>query len=146
VRFWDSSGLVPLVLEEPTSSTARRAFDDDSDLVVWWGSSVECASAIARAERDARLDASGSANALAGLRLLQSGWTEVDPTVRLRESAERMVRVHPIRAADALQLAAALVAAEGQPATLPFLTLDARLANAADREGFPVVHIEPNAR
>jgi uncharacterized protein len=144
VRFWDSSGLVPLVLEEHSSSAARRAFEDEPGLIVWWGSSVECASAISRAERDGRIDAAGSANALAGLRLLQSGWTEIDPTVRLRESAERMVRVHPIRAADAMQLAAALVAAEGQPAALPFLTLDGRLASAADREGFPVLRIEPN--
>ena len=139
MRFWDASVLVPLVLEERSSSTTRQAFEQDPGLIVWWGSSVECASAIARAERDARIDAARSADAFAGLRLLQSGWIEIDATSRLRESAERMVRVHPLRAADALQLAAALVASDGQPAALPFLTLDNRLANAADREGFPVV-------
>jgi predicted nucleic acid-binding protein len=47
--------------------------------------------------------------------------------------------VHPLRAADALQLAAAVVAAEGIPASLSIVTLDERLAAAARREGF-VVH------
>jgi hypothetical protein len=50
-----------------------------------------------------------------------------------------MLARHPLRAADACQLAAAWVAAEGQPETLPVVTLDGRLAAAAEREGFPVL-------
>ncbi len=142
MRFWDSSALVPLLLAEDTSATAHVALTEDRGVVVWWGTPIECASAIARAERDDRIDAAGTGDALAALRLLRSGWSEIDATTRLREIAERLIRVHPLRTADALQLAAATVAAEGQPASMPFLTLDERLANAADREGFAVVRFD----
>jgi len=142
VRFWDSSALVPLLLRETSSATAHGALTDDTGLVVWWGTPVECVSAIARAERDLRIDADGTSDCLAALRLLRSGWSEIDETTRLREIAERLTRIHPLRAADALQLAAATVAAEGQPMSLPFVTLDDRLTIAADREGFPVVRFD----
>lgn len=142
MRFWDTSALVPLVVEEATSQDARRAFADDSEIVVWWGTSVECCSAIARAERDARIDQPGITEALIGLGVLQGGWLQMDATARLREIAERLTRIHPLRAADALQLAAATLAAEGQPASLPFVTLDDRLAIAADREGFRVIRFD----
>lgn len=44
-----------------------------------------------------------------------------------------------LRAADALQLAAALAAAENNPSALSIVTLDDRLAEAAEREGFPLM-------
>ena len=121
---------------------AHDTLTGDNGLIVWWGTPVECASAIARAERDARIDADGTSEALAALRLLRSGWSEIDATARLRDIAERLARVHPLRAADALQLAAATVAAEGQPGSLPFVSLDDRLTVAADREGFPIIRFD----
>ncbi len=142
MRFWDTSALVPLLLKESTSPTARQAFSDDSDIVVWWGTSIECTAAIARAERDARIDREGMTDALAGLRLLQGGWSEMDATVRLRESAERLARVHPLRAADSMQLASAIAAADGVPTEMPLVTLDDRLTLAAEKEGFPVVRFD----
>lgn len=142
MKFWDSSALVPLLLREGTSDRAQAALSADTALAVWWGTPVECLAAVARAERDRRLDASGVSDALAALRLLRNGWSEIDATTRLRELAERLVRTHPLRAADALQLAAATVAAEGEARSLPFVTLDERLAVAADREGFPVVRFD----
>ncbi len=51
----------------------------------------------------------------------------------------RLLRTHSLRAADALQLAAARAASEERPDTLPFVTLDERLALAAQREGFAVI-------
>jgi len=59
----------------------------------------------------------------------------------VRSEAERVVETHPLRAADALQLGAALVAADGEPETLELVTLDRRLAEAAVREGFPVLGV-----
>jgi uncharacterized protein len=47
--------------------------------------------------------------------------------------------VHPLRAADALQLAAAFAAAEGRPGSLELITLDDRLCLAARKKGFAVV-------
>lgn len=142
MRFWDSSAIVPLVLVEAVSAAAQGLLTDRRGVTVWWGSTVECTSAIARAEREGRLDPPGVADALAALRLVRSGWTEMDPTFKVRDIAERLIRVHPLRAADALQLAAAITAAEDRPAALPFVTLDHRLADAADREGFAVIRFD----
>jgi uncharacterized protein len=116
-----------------------RQLRDDPAVVVWWATAVECVSALARLERDGLLDAEGTANAFGRLDELEAGWTEIQPVDRLRATAVRLLRVHPLRAADSLQLAAALVVAEGEPRSLPILTLDDRLAMAAQREGFPVV-------
>lgn len=142
MRFWDASALVPFLIDEPTSAGARAALAVDRLIVTWWGTAVECASAVTRGEREGRIVIDEVVTAIRNLEALRAGWTEIEPSVVLRESALRLLRVHPLRAADALQLAAASVAAEGQPRSLPFVTLDDHLAVAADREGFPVVHFD----
>jgi uncharacterized protein len=141
VRFWDTSALVPLLLREPLTVEARAWFEADPGITVWWSTPIECVSALARAERDGRLRPAEVSDAVAALRLLRSGWSEVDATSRLRDIAERLVRTHPLRSADACQLAAAILAAEGAPASVPFVTLDGRLADAASREGFEVIGV-----
>ena len=73
------------------------------------------------------------------LRALMSAWTEVEPTGLVREQAGRVLRLHPLRAADALQLAAALVWCQGDPIYHAFICLDQRLREAARREGFPIL-------
>ena len=73
------------------------------------------------------------------LKQLADNWHEVEPGGTVRESAVRFLRVHSLRAADALQLAAAFVAAERRPPSLQFVTLDERLADAARKEGFELV-------
>ncbi len=108
-------------------------------MLVWWGTRLECLSAIARRERDGSLEHSAVGTAVGRLDEIAAAWTEVEPTDRIRETASRLLRTHPLRAADSLQLAAAITAADGAPAALPFVTLDARLALAAEREGFPVI-------
>ncbi len=139
MRFWDTSALVPLLVEQPSSRTIDAEMDRDPDLVVWWSTEVECASAIARLEREGAVGVRDVAAATDSLTRLAESWQEIQPTPRLRQIASRVVRVHPLRAADALQLAAAIIAADGDPRTLPIVTLDERLARAAEREGFPVV-------
>lgn len=139
MKFWDSSALVPLLVSEKDSRRIRALYRDDPEIVVWWGSLVECDSAISRLEREARLKARAAALARGRLDTLSKHWHEVQPAEVLREHARRLLRAHPLRAADALQLSAAERAAEHQPSTLPFVCLDQRLWSAADREGFPVV-------
>lgn len=135
MRFWDSSALVPLVLNEPQTRWARGLLDADDEIVVWWGSAVECGSAIARLHRDGRLTHAAERDARSVLDLLRGSWFEVQPGDSVREQALRLLRLHPLRAADALQLAAALEWA-GTPADGAFVTLDDRLRDAASREGF----------
>lgn len=135
MRFWDSSAIVPLLLEQPTSPQARALLDEDPDIVAWWASSVECASAIARLRREDHLDSSHEAAALRSLERLRRSWYEVLPGESVRGSALRILRLHPLRSADALQLAAALEWS-GTPASGMVVTFDERLARSAELEGF----------
>jgi predicted nucleic acid-binding protein len=139
MRFWDASALIPLCLQERLSSRLKRLAQQDESLVVWWGSPVECLSAFARLRREAVLGESDEEQARHILRVLQGAWTEVEPTHAVREQAGRVLRLHPLRAADALQLAAALVWSQGDPVGHDFVCLDQRLKEAAQREGFTIL-------
>lgn len=135
MRFWDASALVPLILEQPRSARARALLGEDSEVVVWWGSQVECASAIARLHRDGLLTAADEARARALLQTLKGSWFEIQPGDAVRDQALRVLRLHPLRSADALQLAAAMEWA-GSPPDGTFIAFDDRLTAAAQREGF----------
>lgn len=136
MRFWDSSALVPLLVSEKGSPGVTAEYRRDPEMLVWWGTEVECVSALSRLEREGGMRGPALSQALHRLDAIAHGWRDVLPTDPLRQTAIRLLRTHAMRAADALQLAAALSAAEGHPETLPFLTLDDRLALAAEREGF----------
>jgi len=139
MRFWDTSAILPLLVEEPRTQAMVELMRDDPAAAVWWLTPVECWSALARLEREGRLTEVGVAAAATLLREAARRWTEVPPLERIRDQASRLVRLHPLRAADALQLAAAVVLADFEPRTLPVVTLDDRLAAAARREGFEVM-------
>jgi uncharacterized protein len=139
VRFWDASAVVPLLVAETTSDVLFDLLERDSAMVVWWGTPVEAASALGRREREGALSGRDVLEALDRLRLLSRSWDEILPAEAVRTQALRVVRVHPLRAADGLQLSAALVASEHDAASLEFVSLDDRLNEAARREGFTVV-------
>lgn len=139
MRFWDSAAFVPLLVVEPSSAAVMRAYELDPEVVAWWATEAECVSALARLEREGSLTGPSMMEALRRLEGLARAWREVQPVTAVRQTAIRLLRVHPLRTADALQLGAAIVAAENHPATLPLITLDERLAQAAEREGFAVV-------
>ena len=139
MRFWDTSALVPLVVAEPESARVQRWLREDSEVVVWAFSRVEICSALARRRRAEPNAARKLATARRDVLTAWDQWTEVTAVDVVRRHAERLVETHPLRAADALQLAAALVAAEGLPETLTFVTFDRHQAEAAEREGFAVL-------
>ena len=138
MKFWDSSAIVCLLANQPASSWAKSLQLRDGGLWVWWGTKPEAASALARLSREGALNLSEHEDALERLEAMTSLWSEVAPGELLRETALRLLRVHPLRAGDALQLAAAYTASEHRPSTLEFVCLDKRLAEAASREGFVV--------
>ena len=139
MRFWDSSAVLPLLVPEAASEPIRRLHAGDPVVIAWWGAEIECVSAVARAERLGRLSAASALEGLRRLVVLRRGWHEIEPGEEVREAAKRLLRVHDLRAADSLHLAAALVASESRPASLEFVCLDDRLRSAADREGFMIV-------
>lgn len=138
MRFWDSSALVPLIVRQRASGRMRSLYRSDTGILAWWSARVECESAVSRLERDGLLRRRSAAEARGRLDRFAATWQEVQPSDMLRDSARRLLRVHDLRVADALQLAAGLAAAEGRPATLAFVCLDDRLGAAAERESFPL--------
>ncbi|MEO7744326.1 MAG: type II toxin-antitoxin system VapC family toxin [Usitatibacter sp.] len=138
MRFWDSSAIVALLVDERGSRELLEMVERDSAIIAWWGTPTECVSAIARREREGSFSAADSAKAIARLRLLAESWSEILASEQVRTVAIRLLRVHPLRSADSLQLGAAIVAADGEPKSLPFVCLDDRLRVAAEKEGFAV--------
>lgn len=139
MKFWDSSAIVPLLVTEPMTATVESIFRADPVMLVWWATEVECGSALVRLEREGALGAVELTVAIRRLTELKGAWHEVQPVESVRRMAQRLLRTHPLRAADSLQLAAALAAAEGDPASMEMLSLDSRLVDAAGREGLIVV-------
>ncbi len=139
MRFWDASAVVPLLVGEAASDVVEEILRHDPVMLVWWATEAECASALARLERSNVLAPDDLEIALTRLAELSPGWHEIQAVPSVRRTALRLLRTHPLRAADALQLAAALIASEGNPASLEVVALDDRLIEAARREGFVVV-------
>ena len=137
--FWDSSAMVPTLVPEQRSAMAASLLGSDRNVVLWWASPVECQSAIHRHRRDDRISVRLLDEALSRLRDLVEDADVIPPTSALRERAARLVALHPLRAADAFQLAAALAWCSEAPRGNRFVCLDDRLRDAARREGFDVV-------
>jgi predicted nucleic acid-binding protein len=141
VRFWDASALVPTFLEEATTQQVESRQAADPGVTVWMMTRVEVISAIARKRRGNPELAALLSRAIRNVHEATSTWVQISDAIATRLRAERIVMEHPLRTADALQLGAALVAADGDPQSLELVTLDRRLADAARREGFPVLGV-----
>ena len=139
MRYWDTSSLVPLVMEEERSHEMEEVFREDDSIATWGGTSVECVSAIRRKERMDQLATRAAQDSIALLDELSQGWVEVEPTGQIRNTALRLLAVHPLIAADALQLAAALDWAGRTDGGARFISLDQRLSDAASREGLTCI-------
>ncbi|HEV3134209.1 MAG TPA: type II toxin-antitoxin system VapC family toxin, partial [Acidimicrobiia bacterium] len=138
MKFWDSSALVPLLVRQPTSERLEGLLRRDPAVVIWWGGVVECASALARLQREGTLPRSGLRQAQQVLDHLRARAFEVEPVEEVRARALRLLAVHQLRAADSLQLAAALIWCRERPQRVAFVCLDDRLRLAAAGEGFQV--------
>ncbi len=138
MKFWDSSAITPLLVVEADSTLREKQLSTDSDILVWFGTLAEVESSLARRKRNGKLPPEAELRARRHFDELSAHWTEVTPTNEVRARAVRLLRVHPLRAADAFQLAAALIFCREQPQRLPFLTADQRLRTAAHLEGFSI--------
>jgi len=136
VRFWDSSALVPLVVDEETTDAVNALAATDSTIVVSFVTPIEVESAIWRRTRGT-LDAAARQRSHQRLAALHNEWIVVDGYASVLAEAQRMVGRHGLRGADAIQLAAAIIVRGS--GTLPFVTFDDELITAARAEGFPVL-------
>jgi predicted nucleic acid-binding protein len=139
VKFWDASAIIPLILDEAGNDAVRVIRLVDRDFTVWWGTRVECFSALTRRLREGTLPENRFRGTLDRLRVIFGRADEISPNEDVRVRAERMLRAYPLRAADSLQLSAAVSWADDRPAGLEFVCLDERLRDAAEREGFTVL-------
>ena len=138
MRYWDASALVPLIVSEPRSRLARTWLLEDDHVVTWAWTRTEITSAIERRTREGTLTRAQRRAVLDRLRGLAAGWDEVVDVLAVRARANAVLARHPLRAADAGQLGAALLVSEQLPDPLVFLCLDRRLGEAAEREGLRV--------
>jgi hypothetical protein len=139
MRFWDTSALVPVVVGEAGTARARRWIEEDPAVITWVLTRLEIASAIERRFREGSIDGAARRKAIARFDEFAGTWTEVVDILSVRAHATRLLARHALRAADSAQLGAALLACEGEPGALPFVCLDRRLSEAAEREGFEVL-------
>ena len=139
MRFWDSSALLPLFSEEKFSDTVASILSEDPDVTVWWGTWIECSVAISRLKREDKLTETEQENARANLDELYASVKEIEPAEDLRLLAMLVSKVHPLKAADCLQLAAALRWCKGDTEGTNFVCLDNRLRQAARGEGLQVL-------
>jgi predicted nucleic acid-binding protein len=139
MRFWDTSAIVPLLVEQAHSKGCRQLLRADRQVLVWVFARTETTSALWRVHREGLFDRDGLRDAERRLSALARRWHEVDAVLPVREQAERLLRIHPLRTADALQLGAALLAADHRPRGRAFVCLDDRLGSAAESEGFDVL-------
>jgi predicted nucleic acid-binding protein len=140
VRYWDTSALAPLFVEQERSDELRSWLVDDSDVVMWTLTEVELRSALTRLGREGRLSSKEVQDASRRVEEFRSRVHVVSLESGVKSRAKRLLGVHTLRAADALQLAAALVSCSDEPSGYELITLDARLVDAARREGF---HVRP---
>jgi predicted nucleic acid-binding protein len=139
VRFWDASALLPLLVDQPASARLLDLLRRDPVVAIWWGTPAECASGLARLQRDGTLARSEVRQAHGALDDLRAGALEIEPTEEVRSRALRLLAVHQLRAGDALQLAAALIWSQERVRGVGFVSMDDRLRGAAAREGFQVL-------
>lgn len=137
--FWDASAIIPLCIDEPQTRLVRDIAKKDSTIVAWWGNIVECYSAFARLRREGFLKPQEEDHVRRLLTILSETWVEIEPSKDIRDLAGRLLFLHPLRAADSLQLAAALIWAGRAPKGHQFVCLDSRLRDAARNEGFSLL-------
>lgn len=138
MAFWDASAIVPLCCSQPATTQGRRLRRELKRMVVWWGTPLEARSAFARLVRERQLTTEERATAVKLLGQLRVAWDEILPTAKVRSLAEDLPDAHGVRAADAAQLAAALVWCRERPKQRPLVCFDERLRTAATALGFSV--------
>ena len=127
--------------DSPPAAPARQTARVHSRQVVWWATPVEATSVFHRLAREGEVTTKDLRQSLTRLEYLRVRWNEIQASEELRHRAERLLAAHKLRAADALQLAAALVWCGNHTRGRIFIGADGSLADAAEAEGFSVIRI-----
>ena len=140
MSFWDSSALVPLCTNEPRSILAGKLWKTFPQKFVWWETSVEICSALARIEREGKITNRQPLHAQKRLEILEKIWSEIYPNTRIRELAKTFPAQYKMKAGDSLQLASALVWCKEITKGKHFVSGDEKLIKVAETAGF-IIHL-----
>jgi len=138
MKFWDASAVIPLLLTEKQSDYCLQILKDDQDVLLWCLSRVEVVSAMTRRLREQSLTFGEFQSAKIRLQHILEGAYQITALEKVMNRAVRLLEVHPLRAADACQLASVLVATQEDPYRVSLICFDERLKEAAIKEGFVV--------
>lgn len=139
MRYWDSSALVALHVEQAATLRVRELFRSDPQILTWTLSEIEIRSGLMRLAREGALAPAELQDAIVRVDEFWQGVHVVSLVEAVKQRARRLLGVHPLKAADSLQLAAALTAAYDDPRGQQIVCLDHTLSEAARREGFAVL-------
>lgn len=127
---------MPLIVKQPSSPAVQQWMAQDPEIAIWTLTPVEIVSALRRLVRSGQLE-EDEANRAESLLIEFAKRCHLIIDVELVKAiACRVLRVHSLRAADALQLGAALAWAGSNTQGSILHTFDQQLAIAAGREGF----------
>ncbi|MBA2610012.1 MAG: type II toxin-antitoxin system VapC family toxin [Actinobacteria bacterium] len=132
IAYFDTSSLVPLLVDEPGSETAGRLWIEADRLVSARLLYPEARSALASAERTRRITAADLRTAVLDLDKLLLQVEAVEVTHSLAHRAGELAQTHALRGYDAVHLAAAESIAD---ADLVLVAGDADLLEAATTIG-----------
>jgi len=142
-HYLDASAWLKLYIGEPGSDVMRRIWTTAATL---GGSAIgrpEVSAAICRRHAAARVDVMTTGAALARLDADAARLTEVALDDAQISRAVRLTRMHRLRAADAVHLAAALELTMGGRLAVTFVAADRELLAAAAAEGLAT--LDPTA-
>lgn len=97
--FWDTSALVPLRIRQGLTPRAVALYQD-YNVVVWWATPVEIASALARLLRMGQIDSNDYAKTRDLAQTLADSWFVVQPSEQLRTQATELIGHYALHAAD----------------------------------------------
>lgn len=134
--YFDTSALVKLCVLETGTPLAVALWEGGDTLLTSRIADVEVRAVLAAAERIGRIDAAPATQARERWDELWPGLAKVEPTRQVADAAGALADRRPLRAADAIHLASALLVREADPL---FAVWDRRLADAARAEGLLVL-------
>lgn len=111
LTYFDTSALVPLAIEEPTSDRCRRAWDDADVIITTSLAYVEVHAALSRARRHGRLTDRGHADSLHTFQLRWNDLIHVPPSGTIVRVAADLSSRHSLRGYDAVHCATTLAVA-----------------------------------
>ncbi len=132
IAYFDTSAMIPLLIDEPLSGLAERVWRRASWVASARVSYVEARSGLARACRMGRISPVELREAVEGLKRLHRQLHQVEITADLAERAGQLAEELALRACDAIQLAAA---ASLDIDDMVVVTGDRKLATAAQTLG-----------